>query len=155
MKRNPIFSAIFILLLAADQVSKFFIIKYLNLGSFRKVTQFLTLTYLRNRGHRYGSEVIQILLEIILPCIVIVLVLITLVKKSNYTSIQRAAMWAILAGGVGNLLDILLKNGETIVFIHINIYPKLPVFNIGHFTVAISSVIMLISLIIQSRRRYE
>lgn len=157
MKKNRFPFILFILFIAADQGTKYFIEKTIPQGIQKELFASVFLTNIKNSNITLQEGFLDILFYIIIPSAVIIILLVTLFSKVNYSGIQRYMLWLLSAGGISNIIDRVVSADGVVDFIYIKRLTFLPVFNIADLTVALSAVIMLLSLIIQDRRnkRYE
>ncbi len=109
-----------ILLVIADQLSKYFIVKNLSIGESFNIFSFLDLYLILNTGIAfsffddggvYGRWILVTL--VLLVCVYLTYILFT-EKLRKYESV---ALLMILSGGIGNLIDRTLW-GHVIDFIH-------------------------------------
>lgn len=152
MKKNRLPILTFFILIASDQAVKFIIEKLISPGDQKHLWGLIYLINTRANGLIFSENYQKYLYQIIIPLIVLVILCITLFGKIRYPNIQRYMLWALIAGGSSNIIDRIIREGSVIRFIHIKQPTFIPVFNIADFAVAISVVIMLISIIIQDRR---
>lgn len=101
------------------------------------VNGFLNLTYVENTGGAYGIGSGSTLVFIIANALVIgVLIRFILLKKDKLNVQTLISISAVIAGGIGNLIDRIFR-GHVIDYIDINPLIKYPVFNIADICVVI------------------
>ena len=101
------------------------------------VNGFLNLTYVENTGGAYGIGSGSTLIFIIANIVIIgVIIKFILLKKDKLNVQTLIAISAVIAGGIGNLIDRIFK-GYVIDYIDINPLIKYPVFNIADMCVVI------------------
>lgn len=101
------------------------------------VNGFLSLTYVENTGGAYGIGNGSTLIFIIANIVVIgVLIIFILLKKDKLNVQTLISISAVIAGGIGNLIDRIFR-GHVIDYIDINPLIKYPVFNIADICVVI------------------
>ncbi|OQY38923.1 MAG: signal peptidase II [Spirochaetaceae bacterium 4572_7] len=148
MNRRPTLILLFIFLLLLDQISKMYILKIITPGDMTQLIGNIYITNIRNINTEFSSNQIRIIMQIIIPIIIMFFLGRTLITNESYTKVQKVAMWILASGGFGNLIDRVVRSGGVVDFIYIkNIY-FLPVFNIADLSVAIGSIIMILSLIL-------
>ena len=148
-------SAIVILL---DQISKFIIKNYLEVGEVIKVTpKFFWLTHVQNSGAAFSISVGSFLINrvvFIIVSVVAVLILIYLNIRSK-SKTEKFAFALILGGAIGNLIDRILYGRVTDFFdcdFPDFIIRRWPVFNIADSSIVIAIVILIFfSLFIQHK----
>lgn len=85
--------------------------------------------------------------EYIFFLIIIVIFIRIILKDSTFLSIQRWTIWLIIAGWISNLIN-------NLNIFHIVVYTYNLHFNIAYITVAISSLIVLLSLLFKDRSQH-
>lgn len=76
--------------------------------------------------------------------VILITLIIILIKSRIFTTIQRWFLWILIAGIIGNTI-----NSQDII--EIKFITFLPLFNIADLAVAISTIIVLLSLLIKDR----
>jgi signal peptidase II len=108
-----------------------------------------------------GSDfppLVQTILFILLPLAAIVLLLFFYFREKNLKQIYRLPLAAIIGGGVGNLIDRIVREGGVIDFFDFKFYGILgfqrwPTFNVADMTVVVSvGVIIVIGIIYEIRK---
>ncbi len=110
-------------LVSLDQLSKFLVISYLNLGESIRVLPFLDFTLVYNLGIAFSmfnqggnySRWILVFLVLILVIYLLILLLRTPINRHW----EFLALLLIVSGGIGNLVDRVFL-GYVIDFIHLN-----------------------------------
>lgn len=148
-----------VIVILLDQVSKFIIKSYLEVGEVLKVTpKFFWLTHVQNSGAAFsisfGSFLINRVVFIIVS-VVAVLLLIYLNIRSK-SKIEKFAFALILGGAIGNLIDRILY-GRVTDFLDCDfpdfIMRRWPVFNIADSSIVIAIVILIFfSFFIQHKK---
>lgn len=132
-----------------DQLSKFFIRKFLDVGQVVKITKKLVwITYVRNTGaafsFSFGSHLLNKIIFIIITIAAIVLI-INLFNKSK-TKIEKVIYAMILGGALGNLID-RIALGSVTDFIWCDfpdvIMTRWPVFNIADSCIVVAIILMM------------
>lgn len=141
-----------------DQVSKFIIKSYLEVGEVIKVTpKFFWLTHIQNSGAAFSISFGSILINrvvFIIVSVVAVLLLIYLNIRSK-SKIEKFAFALILGGAIGNLIDRILY-GRVTDFLDCDfpdfIMRRWPVFNIADSSIVIAiAILIFFSLFIQHK----
>ena len=146
-----------------DQISKTLIRLHLPIGErIELLGDLLWLWHVRNRGMAFsmGSTLpggTRDILFLLLPAAVLLLLLLYYFRSKELGSIQRWCFTAILGGGVGNLLDRLLRPEGVIDFISVKFYglfglERYPTFNLADSTVVIAGLIMIVSYLTDQKR---
>ena len=140
-----------ITIIIADQYSKIFIISHYTLGESTKLLNgVIDLTYIHNRGGAWGmlSGYTWALLSITL---VIMLVCIALLFK--YGLKNKLIFWSItlmLAGGVGNMIDRIFRDGNVVDFLQFAFFKQFPVFNVADIAVCIGAGLLVLYFVLDT-----
>lgn len=145
-----------IVILLVDQVIKALIVSKLYNSSVVLIPNILNLTYVENTGAAFGIGSSSTAMFIIVNIIVIGLIVYFIYsKKEELSKTILFALHLILAGGIGNLIDRIVR-GFVVDYIDINPIFKFPVFNLADICVTLGCIIVVIYLIIniiKERRR--
>ncbi len=142
----------FILIIAADQLSKIAVAKTLDIGrSVTGIKGIFNITYVRNEGAAFGIMDGKTIFLIVFTIAVFGAIVFYVVK---YRPKNRWLMWAItliLAGGAGNLIDRVIF-GYVRDFIELS-FMNFPVFNIADCAVTVGAVILALYILIEEHNR--
>lgn len=144
---NLIYTAIFILLIALDRITKQFAIDYVMKQEIDIIPNIFTLHYLENRGAAWGMLQNATWLFIIITIVVIIAMVYFYSKipfKKDYR-LLRISIIILSAGAVGNFIDRILWR-YVVDFLYIKCI-NFPVFNIADCYVCISAVLLLYCLL--------
>jgi signal peptidase II len=153
-----------IFVFAADQVAKYLIVMFVPLNSHNRVIgDLLWIQHVRNPDAAFSlgnglPQVFKIILFLIIPIVVIGFVVYLIVASKEVTRGQRWILAAICGGGLGNIIDRLLRPEGVVDFISVKFFgifgfERWPTFNIADMTIVISVIILIISLIISDPKR--
>ena len=124
-----------------DQISKFFVVKYLYQKQVDIIPNIFSLTYVENYGTAWGLFAdFNMLVKSILP-----IVIIGLLMYLSYTSKKkREIVFAtfILGGAIGNYIDRILR-GYVVDFLDFKVWP---VFNLADVMIVIGCIFMCIDM---------
>lgn len=112
--------------LAADQLSKFWVRRYLDYGESLPLEAPVRLTHIANPGGVFGLVAPPSLL-VVLTLVITVLLLLAYRQPVFDRGWLRPALGMIMGGGLGNLVD-RLRQGFVTDFIDLRVWP---VFNLG------------------------
>jgi signal peptidase II len=134
------------IVILVDRLSKWWVLKHMELGESRAVTGFLALTHVQNTGTAFGlfpgNNKALLLLGL--------MILITLLYGARGLS-ERGGLWGalgvalVLGGAIGNIVD-RLHYGRVIDFIDFHFWP---VFNLADSSITVGTICILIGLIRQ------
>jgi signal peptidase II len=135
---------IFLLILIVDQFSKNILLNNLSLGeSIPIIPNVFHITMVFNTGIAFGLFKDQTILFSLISFFVIILIIINILiqrKKTNTENFELLALYLILSGAVGNLID-RFRFGYVIDFLDLRIWP---VFNVADSAITIGIALLLI-----------
>ena len=144
MKKKIMLAITSLAIILLDQLSKLLIIdKSINL-----IPNILSFTYTQNTGVAFGL-IDNNLIFVILFNIVILGIIIKFLKENNENIdfVVLVSLILILSGGVGNLIDRLLR-GYVVDFIKLE-FINFPVFNLADISVTVGVLILIIVIVKQ------
>lgn len=136
---------IFVLLVAVDQITKFFAVDRLKERvSVSIIEDFFSLTYVENRGAAFGM--LQggkwIFLAITAVVLVFIIIYYAKHKRTKENLWLRIALTMVAAGAVGNAADRLIR-GFVVDFFDFNIFGyDFPVFNFADILVVVGTILL-------------
>jgi signal peptidase II len=137
--REITFFLIALLIIALDQVSKYFIKENMTTGQSIPGEGFFRITYSTNEGMVFGLFANQTFL-ITLTAIVGIAAIIIYSRYPIFNQVPvRVALGLMLGGAVGNLID-RIRLGEVIDFIDVGAWP---VFNLADSAVVVGVVLII------------
>lgn len=144
MKKKIILAITSLTIILLDQLSKLLIID----KSINVIQNILSFTYTQNTGVAFGL-IDNNLIFIILFNIVILGIIIKFLKENRESIdfVVLVSLILILSGGVGNLIDRLLR-GYVVDFIKLE-FVKFPIFNLADISVTVGVFILIIVIVKQ------
>ncbi len=137
-----------LVVVALDQVSKFFIRANMALGQSIPEEGFFRITYGTNTGGVFGIFANQAFL-ITLTAIVGVAAILIYSRYPLFNSLLvRIALGLLLGGAVGNLID-RIRFGEVVDFIDVGAWP---VFNLADSAIVVGVILLACYLIFSARK---
>ncbi len=134
------------LLVAIDQIVKLLVIEHLKpIGSLTLIDGFIQLNYAENTGAAFGSFSGKTSLLSIFTFIIIIVAILYLMMKKRKLDMEYVCITMIIAGGVGNLVDRVLK-GYVVDYIE-PLFVDFAIFNFADILVTCGSIILVIWLI--------
>jgi len=156
------------IIILADQCSKSFIAVNWPIGSMIKDVfnnDFLQIIHVRNKVIAFSlgqnlPEAIRPALFIVLPLLVLAVLLWYYFKSSDFTNVQRWAVAGIIGGGIGNLIDRILRPEGVVDFISVKFYGFLgfdrwPTFNIADSSVVVCCLLLFASILFSIKKTKE
>ncbi|MBN2531840.1 MAG: signal peptidase II [Spirochaetales bacterium] len=141
-----------------DQLTKLLIVIFMPVyKSIRVLGDFIVLRHVRNTAIAFGlgkafpQEVKQILF-LILPLAVIVFLIVFILRAKDLKSLQRWTLCAIVGGGIGNIIDRLIRPMGVVDFIDVKFFgifglERWPTFNVADSTIVVGICVLIISMI--------
>ena len=144
------------LLVALDQLVKFWAERVLSeMGSIALIPGVFHLTYVQNFGAAFNTMNNQRLILIAVTSAVL-LVILVLLLLNKLRSPWLVVSWSlILAGGAGNLIDRIFRDGGYVVDLFDFCLIHFPVFNVADICVTVGMALFLIYCIFIERREHH
>lgn len=147
-----LYIAIFLLIIALDQISKYLIASAFSLGEGICVIEgLLDFTYVQNRGAAFGLLQGARVFFIILTIVVFVALIIYLYKARLTSPLEKTALAFIAGGAIGNFIDRLVL-GYVRDFIEVT-FIDFPVFNIADCFVCIGAGLYILYTFLDMKRK--
>jgi signal peptidase II len=140
-----------VLVLVADQFTKYYIITNFQLGESAKfLNGFIDIIYINNKGGAWGilQGYTWALLSITAVLMIVCFALLLKLGKDN-----KVLFWSIsliLFGGLGNMIDRIFRDGNVIDFLHFEFYPEFPIFNVADCAVVLGAFLLMAYFIYDS-----
>lgn len=132
-----------LLVLLLDQVSKWLAVTYLITGQI-SLLPVLKLVLVYNRGAAFGFLNQQAGWQnglFIALSIVVSIVILGMIRRLGSGELQVAiALWAVLGGAIGNLVD-RIRIGAVVDFIQV--IPQFPVFNLADSAITLGAILLV------------
>lgn len=137
--------AISAVLIAADQVIKYFVLLNLKpIGTFPVIPGLFELSYVENRGSAFGMMANHSWIIIGIVVLGCAFVGFLLFRYQHHTFFSRAAATLIIAGGIGNLIDRFLY-GYVVDYLHVLFFDY--VFNFADCCITVGAVLFVIHVL--------
>lgn len=134
-----------LLLAAADQVIKYFVINYLQpVGSVSVIGDIFKLTYVENDGVAFGMFSDMRWIFVALTSILIIAVIVIMFVKRFKSKFFYASAALIIGGGIGNLIDRIFY-GYVIDYISLSFFP--PVCNFADYCITAGTIMLVIYIL--------
>lgn len=144
-----IISILIAVIVALDQVSKYFAVRHLPIGQdVNCLDPVFHFHYHENRGAAWGilADHPWVFMVLSSVAIVAILVFLFLYRKKQVHPVLRYGLAFIAAGGIGNMID-RIANGYVVDFIEFGFF-DFPIFNIADSFVTVGSFSIMIYLIV-------
>lgn len=143
-----------IVLVTIDQFSKYLITQNLFDGvkEIVLIKDFFNITNVKNYGAGFSILQNQRMFLIIVTFVALIFVTYLLLKSKNSESLNRVCYILIIGGAIGNLID-RLTLGYVIDFLDFYIFGyDFPVFNLADSFLTIGCILLIISILLESKR---
>lgn len=141
-----------ILWLGIDQFTKYVVTQNFTLGERKEfLNGFLDFVYIHNRGAAWGIFTNKTWFLVVLTAVVMAICIVVLIKFAN----NKLLFWAItlvISGGIGNMLDRILRNGNVVDFLHFEFWPTFPVFNIADCAIVLGAGLLILYFVIDTAK---
>ncbi len=157
MKKSKIKSILMILgLIVIDQIIKIIVIKTLGVSGNKVslIPHIISLNYLENDGAAFAMQTPMIFLIALDFLIVFVLIKLLCSKKYEFDNKCKKGIMLILAGGIGNLIDRLIR-GYVIDYFDVTDLFNFPIFNFSDILIIIGVLIIFISILVNTIKIQE
>jgi len=165
-KLLPLSLTAFIILV--DQLTKAFIARnWPSTGLIKDVfnNSFLWIYHARNKAIAFSMgenipESIKPVIFIAVPILVLGLLVWYYLWSDEFTGIQRWAAAGIIGGGIGNVVDRILRPDGVVDFISVKIYglfgmERWPTFNLADSSVVVCCILLFITVLIAPKKAKE
>jgi len=127
-----------------DQISKFFILRNLDINeSVPVIRNIFHVTLVQNTGAAFGIFKSGTLFFIVISILAVGAITVHLIRKPNISLLLNAALSLILGGVLGNLFD-RVRLGYVIDFLDFRVWP---VFNVADSAITIGVILLIFSLL--------
>lgn len=139
-----------VVLLAVDQVTKYYVLRDLKpAGSIPVIPHFLEFSYVENRGAAFGLFQNSMWLVGVFSVAAFIALLLSLFLYKNHSFFSYCAVTLIFSGGLGNLID-RLRFGFVVDFIHVLFFDY--IFNFADCCVTVGAALLVCHAILLTYR---
>ncbi|MCK4324791.1 MAG: signal peptidase II [Armatimonadetes bacterium] len=140
--------AVGLLILAADQLTKFAAVRLLPAGESRPLLgAYLSLTVQRNTGAAFGMFPAATTALIALAAIIIIFIAVWGPQMAQSNRLLAVGLAMTLGGATGNLID-RLRLGYVLDFLDLHFWP---VFNVADIGITCGAILVVIALFLRTR----
>ena len=111
----------------------------------------LSWAYTRNHGAAFSILTGKSILLVLLTIALIAALLIYLLRHTEIPNLERAGIWCIIAGGLGNLWD-RIAYGSVIDFIRLD-FVNFPIFNVADIFVCCGAAAVVLAVMLSEGRK--
>ncbi len=148
----PIWCTFIIILIALDQLTKFLIVKSLEVGeSIKVISNFLYITSHRNQGAAWGILQGKMWLFYIVTIVVLVILFMFFKNEGYGRPDVQLGLSLLIAGSIGNFIDRLFR-GEVVDFVDTYIFSyNFPIFNVADAALTIGVIVLIIVILFEGK----
>ncbi len=136
--REALFVALVLLVLGVDQLTKFLVRTYMEVGESVPEDGIIRLTYIQNTGSAFGLFASQTLVLTIAAAVGVGLIVYFLVKGGGASTLLSVSLVLQLGGAIGNLID-RLAFGYVVDFADLRVWP---IFNVADSSITIGFLLL-------------
>lgn len=141
-----------VLLVIADQITKFLTVKYLSpSGNIVVLKNILSLTYVENRGAAFGILQDGRWFFIVVTIIILAALTYYIKKHPGKGKLFNLSVSLIYAGAIGNFIDRLFK-GYVVDMIHAT-FINFPVFNFADCLIVVGVILLYVYILFFDREK--
>ena len=150
-----------------DQISKALVVHFVpedHIGAYLFGDN-LRIIHVRNHGIAFSMGVglpaeLRSLFFAILPIIIVVLLVIYYFRTNELSRLQRWAIAGIVGGGIGNLIDRVVRPDGVVDFIDAKFFgifglDRWPTFNLADSSVVVCGILLIIAFFVDEGRKRE
>ncbi len=149
-----------LLIVGADQLTKYLVITYMEPNQVITVIPGL-INFNRinpNSGAAFGILEGKTWFLITITCIIMVICVCMLIRKTFDSKLMFWALCIVLGGGMGNMIDRIFRGGNVIDFLEFGFF-EFPVFNVADCAVCIGAAMIMLYFVVDfindSRKRHS
>ena len=153
------------LILLFDQLTKYLIVHSVPVKTigFAAFGDFFRIIHARNPGIAFSlgrsfPDEIRSVLFVLLPIAVLAALVVYYFRSEDFTGFQRWAIAGILGGGIGNLIDRILRPDGVVDFIDVKFFglfglDRWPTFNVADSSVVVCGLLLAVSLLVTGKAK--
>ncbi|MCM3738410.1 signal peptidase II [Bacillus cytotoxicus] len=151
-----IYYLIALFVIAIDQVSKWIIVKEMELGeSIPIIDNVLYITSHRNRGAAWGILENRMWFFYVITVVFVIFILFYMKKYAKTDRLLGVSLGLILGGAIGNFIDRVVRK-EVVDFIHTYIFSyNFPVFNVADSALCVGVALIIIQTLLEGKKIKE
>lgn len=127
-----------VLVLAADQLTKYFIVSNFRLYEGTGfIKGLIDIVYIHNTGGAWGVLQGKTWWLLIMTALIMVFCIVVLFKSRTKSRLMFWAMTLIVSGGIGNLIDRIFRDGNVVDFLQFAFWKDFPIFNVADCAIVV------------------
>ena len=145
-----------VLILIADQISKYYIVSNLVLGEqHRFINGIINIVFVENRGAAWGMLSGKRWILLCFTALAMIICIIWLIKTGSKAKLLFWALCLVIAGGVGNMTDRIFREGVVVDFLQFDFWENFPVFNIADCAIVVGGAMLILYFLIDTIKNYK
>ncbi|GGA97456.1 lipoprotein signal peptidase [Macrococcus hajekii] len=142
-----------IFLILADQLTKWIIVKSMDIGdSIPVIGDILEITSHRNHGAAWGMLQNQMMFFYLITVVVLVAIAYFYRKEASYKPVMQLGLTLVFAGAIGNFIDRLFR-GNVVDFIDTKIINyDFPIFNVADACLTVGVIILIYDILVNENK---
>lgn len=146
MKKRGIVAGVIAILIVLDQLVKSYVVQNIALGEIKSwIPNFVSLTYLQNRGAAFSILQDQQLLFAVITLVVVVGAIWYLHKHMEDSFWMVLGLTLIIAGGLGNFID-RISQGFVVDMFHLD-FINFAIFNVADSYLTVGVIVLLLAML--------
>ena len=146
MKKRGIVAGVIAILIVLDQLVKAYVVQNIALGEIKSwIPNFVSLTYLQNRGAAFSILQDQQLLFAVITLVVVVGAIWYLHKHMEDSFWMVLGLTLIIAGGLGNFID-RISQGFVVDMFHLD-FINFAIFNVADSYLTVGVLVLLLAML--------
>lgn len=145
-----------LVVIAIDQLTKWLIVKNMNLGdSITVIPHFFYITSTRNTGAAFSILEGQMWLFYAITIVVILGIIYYIQKHAKFKYLLGVSLALILGGAIGNFIDRLFR-GEVVDFVQLHfVHYDFAIFNVADSSLTIGVILLFIFVLMDDQKSKE
>ena len=145
-----------LLILGADQLTKYYISSNFDLGYICKfIPGVIDITYIHNRGAAWGMLSGKTWILLVVTSAVMIGCIAYLIINKVKNRLLISAITLVLSGGIGNMIDRVFRDGNVIDFLHFEFWPDFPIFNVADCAIVVGAGLLILYFLLDSINDYK
>lgn len=145
-----------VFIIIADQLSKYFIVSDLVLGEqHRFISGIVNIVFVENHGAAWGMLSGKRWILLCFTALAMIICIIWLIKTGSKSKLLFWSLCLVIAGGIGNMIDRIFRDGIVVDFLQFDFWQNFPVFNIADCAIVIGGAMLIIYFLLDTLKHYS